>query len=76
MKMLVVHDDLGNIKSAALVGRRRHLRAGLRPHRAELVTEVEAPPEVELRELRRNPRALSEKFRIDSVNARLVPKDG
>ncbi len=75
MKMLVIHDDLGNIKSAALIGSRRNLRSGLRPHREDFVTEVESPPDLEAEELRRNPRGLSENFRVDTVNARLIRKE-
>jgi hypothetical protein len=73
MKMLVVHDDLGNIKSGAMIGSRRNPRAGLRLHRGDLVTEVEAA-DFGREELRRNPRALSENFRVDTVNAVLVRK--
>jgi hypothetical protein len=74
MKLLVVHDELGNIKSAAVVAGEPGPRAGLHPHRGDFVIEVEAPPGVELRELRRNPRSLSENFRVDTVNHRLVHK--
>jgi hypothetical protein len=73
MKMLVVHDELGNIRSAAVMAGEPSPRAGLRLQRGEFVTEVEVAdfgPE----KLRRNPRALSENFRVDTANAVLVRK--
>jgi len=73
MKLLVVHDEYGNIKSAAAAPANPNLRAGLRPQRGQFVTEVEAPA-IGPEELLRNPRALGENFRVDPVMARLVPK--
>jgi hypothetical protein len=73
MKILLVHDDCGNIKSAAIAKTQPRLRAGLRPQRGEFVTEVDEPligPE----QLRQNPRGLSDNFLVDTVNARLAPK--
>ena len=74
MKILVVHDEYGNIKSAAVTAGKPNLRAGLRPRRGEFVTELEAPA-FGPQELRRDPHGLSKHFRVDVANARLVPKD-
>lgn len=73
MKLLVVHDEYGNIKSAAAAPAQPNLRAGLRSQRGEFVTEVEAPA-IGPEQLLRNPRSISENFRVDPGNARLVPK--
>lgn len=73
-RILVVHDEFGNIRSAALMPEGPNRRAGLRPQRGESVTGVDSAihgPE----ELRRDPRRLSETFRVDTVNATLVPKN-
>ena len=73
MRMLVVHDELGNIRSAAVAAGEGSPRAGLRLQSGEFVTEVKVldfGPE----ELRRNPCALSENFCVDTVKARLVRK--
>jgi hypothetical protein len=73
MKLIVVHDEYGNIKSAAAAPAMASLRAGLRPQRGEFVTEVEAPA-IGPEELRGDLRAIGQHFRVDLVNARLVPK--
>ncbi len=73
MKLLVVHDGYGNIKSAAAAPTQPDMRAGLRCQRGEFVTEVETPA-IGPEELLRNPRAISERFRVDPAGARLVPK--
>lgn len=71
--MLVVHDEYGNIKSAAAAPVHPDLGAGLRCQRGEFVTAVEAPA-IGPEELLRNARAISEHFRVDPGNASLVPK--
>lgn len=74
MRILVVLDEYGNIKSAAVPAAKLNLRAGLRPQRGEFVTEVEAPG-LELEDLRSNPREIAENFRIDTICARLLRKN-
>ncbi len=74
MKILLVHDEYGNIKSVAVAAGEPNLRAGLRPQRGELVTEVEVVV-FGTEELRRNPRAVSENFRVDTAGAKLVRKN-
>jgi hypothetical protein len=71
MKILVVHDEYGNIKSAAVAASEPNRRAGLRPQRGELVTEVEDPA-FDPEELRRAPREFCETFRVDTAKGRLV----
>jgi hypothetical protein len=73
VKLIVTHDEYGNIKSAAIAAHRPELRAGLRPRHGESVAEVEAS-DSEITEFRRNPLALIENFRIDTTNAALSPK--
>lgn len=74
MKILVVHDEYGNIKSAAIVPDEPGRRAGLRTQSGEFVTKVEEPV-FEPQELRRSPREFCENYRIDLVNGRLVRKN-
>ncbi len=73
MRMLVIHDELGNVKSAAIAPARTKAVAGLRPRSGEFVIELEVTV-VEPEELRRNPGLLSENFCVDTVNHRLTPK--
>ncbi len=72
MRMLVIHDDLGNIKSAAIAPARTKVVAGLRPRSGEFVIELDITV-VEPEELRRKPGLLSEHFRVDTVNRTLTP---
>jgi hypothetical protein len=74
LKLLVVHDEYGKIKSAGAAPSRLNLRAGLRPQRGELVTEVHDPA-IGPGELLRNPGAISEHFRVDAASATLVAKE-
>jgi hypothetical protein len=73
MKLLVVHDNDGNIRSVAFTNATERLRAGLRVERGERVTEVEVKSAVE-EELRSNPREFCEKFRLDEATNSLLPK--
>jgi hypothetical protein len=73
MKLLLVHDEYGNIKSAAAPAR-LSLRAGIRPRRGEFVTEVDAPA-IGPEELLHDPGAIGENFRVDAVNAILLSKN-
>jgi hypothetical protein len=75
MKILVVHDQYGNIKSAAVAPAGAKRRAGLRTLRGESVTEVEERG-LEPQELRRSPRDFCENYRVDAVSGRLVRKNG
>jgi hypothetical protein len=74
INILVVHDEYGNVKSAAAVAGDPLRRAGLRPQRGEFVTEVDEPV-LDPQELRRAPREFCEDFRVDAVNGRLVRKN-
>jgi hypothetical protein len=74
IKILVVHDVYGNIKSAAVVPGEPNRRAGLRGQRGESVTEVEGRT-LEPQELRRSPRDFCEDFRIDTVSGKLMRKN-
>lgn len=74
MKILVVHDEYGNIKSAAVAPNEPDRRAGLRSQRGESVTEVEERA-LEPQELCRNPRDFCENYRVDTVSGRLVRKN-
>jgi hypothetical protein len=74
IKILVVHDVYGNIKSAAVVPDEPNRRAGLRSQRGESVTEVEGRT-LEPQELRRSPRDFCEDFRIDTVSGKLMRKN-
>lgn len=74
MKILVVHDVYGNIKSAAVVPDEPNRRAGLRSQRGESVTEMEERA-LELQELRRGPRDFCENYRVDTVSGGLVRKN-
>ncbi len=74
MKTLVVHDEYGNVRSAALTAIEPNLLARLRVERGEFVTEVEKPvsaPE----ELGNRPREFCEGFRVDRASGRLVAKN-
>jgi hypothetical protein len=73
-KVLVIHDEDGNIESAAFPAGTSNVRAGLRPQRdGELVTEAEAIG-LELEQIRRSPRHIVENLRLDIAHARLVAK--
>ena len=74
MKILLVHDLYGNIKSAAVVPDDTERRAGLRNQPDESVTEVEEQA-LEPQELRRSPRDFCENYRVDTVSGRLVRKN-
>ena len=74
MKILIVHDEYGNLKSAAIAADQPGRRASLRTQRGEFVTEVEEPV-FEPQELRRGPREFCENYRVDAVNGRLVRKN-
>jgi hypothetical protein len=74
MKILVIHDRDGRIKSIAVPAVQLNLRAGLRPGREELVTEVDTPG-IELDELRSGFHKIAETFRIDAEGARLVRRN-
>jgi hypothetical protein len=74
MKILVVHDEYGNLKSAAIAADEPGRRAGLRTQRGEFVTEVEEAT-VDPQELRRSPRDFCANHRIDPVSGRLVRKN-
>jgi hypothetical protein len=74
MKILVVHDEYGNIKSAAVAPDEPGRRAGLRSQHGESVTEVEELT-FELQELRRRLRDFCENYRLDAVSGRLVRKN-
>ncbi len=71
MKILIVHDEYGNIRSAAIVDTSSDYRAGLRVQRGELVTMVEEQT-VDPAELRHDPRGFCERFRIDRAAGRLL----
>ncbi len=71
--MLVIHDELGNIRSAAIAPDRAKASAGLRPRSGDLVIELDVTV-VGAAELRRNPGLLSENFRVDTINRALTPK--
>jgi hypothetical protein len=73
VKLIVTHDEYGNIKSAAIVENRPELRAALRPRHGESITEVEAS-DSDIAEFRRNPFGVIENSRLDAGNARLLPK--
>jgi hypothetical protein len=73
VKILLVHDECGNLKSVAVPANKPDLRADLRPQRGELVTEVEVL-DSELKRFRRNPCDIIENFIIDSARARLAPR--
>lgn len=72
-RLLVIHDEYGNIKSVALPAGVLGLVAGLRPQRDQLITELKET-QLGLEELRRSPGAISENFRVDTNNRTLVPK--
>jgi hypothetical protein len=74
LKILLVHDEWGNIRSAAIAGQNADRRARLRVQRGESLTEVEEES-VDLQELRRNPREFCEKLRLDGTAGRLLPKN-
>jgi len=74
MKILVLHDLYGNIKSVAVVSDEPERQAGLRNQRDESVTEVEEQA-LEPQELRRSPRDFCENYRVDTVSGRLVRKN-
>jgi hypothetical protein len=73
VKLILTHDEYGNIKSAAIVEHRPELRAGLRPRHGESVTELEAS-DSETAEFRCDPRCIVENFWLDTANARLLPR--
>jgi hypothetical protein len=73
MKLMIIHDEDGNILSVALANSAGEYRAGLRVEHKELVTEIEVEPAAD-GELRRHPREFCEKFRVDGVTNRLLPK--
>jgi hypothetical protein len=75
MKILIVHDEYGNICSVAIASTIGERRAGLRIQRGEFVTEVEAES-VDPAELRRDPREFCEKFRLDGASGMLLLKNG
>lgn len=74
MKILVVHDENGNIKSAGVAPDEPGRRAGLRTQRGESVTEVEERA-FEPQELRGSPRDFCENYRVDAVSGRIVRKN-
>jgi hypothetical protein len=74
MKILIVHDEDGNLRSVAIASTSGERLAGLRVQRGESVTEMEEES-VDLAELRRDPREFCEKFRLDGATGRLLPKN-
>ena len=74
MKILVIHDEFGNIKSAAIAPDEPGRRARLRSQRGEFVTEVEEGG-IDPQELRGSPRSFCENYRVDPVSGRLVRKN-
>lgn len=74
MKILVVHDEYGSIKSAAAAPSEPNRRAGLRSQRGELVTEVEEAA-FDPEELRRRAHEFCETFRIDTIVGGLVRRN-
>jgi hypothetical protein len=73
MKILVIHDEFGNIKSAAIAPAGPDRRGWLRSQRGESVCEVEAQ-DLDPQELRRSPRNFCENYRVDTVSGGLVRK--
>jgi hypothetical protein len=73
-QLLLVHDEFGNIKSAAVPARVLALRAGLRTREGELITELTVP-DFELEQLRRNPRGITQDFRIDTAASALIRRN-
>ena len=73
MKILVVHDEYGNIRSLAIADPTRERRAGLRFQRGELVTELEEES-LNLSRVFRNPREFCEEFTLDRATGKLIAK--
>ncbi len=74
MKILVVHDEYGNVRSAAITATEPNLLARLRVERGEFVTEIEEPV-ITPKELRSRPRELCEGFRVDRAGRKLLAKN-
>lgn len=74
MKILLVHDEYGNVRSAAITATEPNLRARLRVERGEFVTEIEEPV-IAPEELRSRPREFCEGFRVDRAGGRLLAKN-
>jgi len=74
MKILVVHDEDGNIKSAAVSKAAADLRIELGAQRGELVTEVETTM-LTLEEFQRDPGGLGAKFQLDAREVKLIRKN-
>jgi len=74
MKILVVHDEDGNIKSAAVSKAAADLRIELGAQRGELVTEVETTM-LTLEEFQRDPGELGAKFQLDAREVKLIRKN-
>jgi hypothetical protein len=71
--LIVVHDEYGNIKSVAVSAGALAPRAALKTKEGELITQIEVP-NIEFDDLRRNPRGISQNFRIDPVTSALIPR--
>ncbi len=74
MKILIVHDEYGNIRSAAIADERSDYCARLRVQRGEFVAEIEAQS-VDLTEFRRHPHSFCERFRVDRISGKLSVKN-
>jgi len=71
-QLLAVHDGFGNIRSVAVpAGLRMH--AGLRSQQGDSITQVQAA-DFSVDQLRHNPRAIAQNFRIDTSTSSLVRK--
>ena len=74
MKVLIVHDEFGEIRSVAVPGRKLTGEGNWRLAPGELVTEVDAPSLHEGQELPSALKTLRGEFYVATEPARLLPK--
>ena len=73
-RLLLVHDQYGNIKSAAFPSKTPALNAGLKPQSEHYVAEFEKSS-INIDALLLNPQMTHDNFRIDPTTHGLMPKN-
>jgi len=73
MRLFIIHDEFGKLKSAGVASVELNLHASIHPRRGEFVTEVDTEL-FDLSDLHRDPQRIGDNFFVDRATGTLVQK--